>query len=96
VVSTEPRHVDDFIDDDDTHQYAAFVLDWMRTTAARQMRFGQFMSRFRLFCTHGGKRYRVTMASRLGDVGLSTDLAGDGGYSLRVAPDECADWSCSP
>lgn len=96
MADAEPRHVDDFIDDPSSHSYASFVLNWLRAPADHQARFAPFMSRFRLYCTHGGKRYRVTMASRLGDIGLSSDPNRNAGYELRVMPDECSNWRCEP
>lgn len=36
------------------------------------------------FADHNGKRVRLTMASRFGDVGISSDLRQPHGYSDRV------------
>lgn len=94
--SAEPRHVDDFIDDYETDNYAAFVLGFFRQNALRQMRFGQFMKQHKLFCTREGKRYRCTGASRLGDVCLSADFNREAGYELRVAVDSCSEWGPLP
>jgi hypothetical protein len=92
----EPRHVDDFIDDCDTDEYAAFVLDWFRRPAIAHARFGKWMAQFRLFCTFEGARYRCTGASRMGDVWLSADFKRENGYEKRVAVDDCKEWSRDP
>lgn len=46
-----------------------------------------------LTCEYEGKRYRVTGASRLGDVWLHEDHTRDHGYSLRVDVLKCSLWN---
>jgi hypothetical protein len=87
------QHVDEFIDDLDTDNYASFVLNWFRAPAMQHARYGEWMRQFKLFCTYGGKRYRVTGASRLGDVWLSSDFERETGYESRVDVAACSDWS---
>lgn len=50
-------------------------------------------TKYRLFCTFGGRRYRVTMASRMGDIGLSTDPDEEWSYKERIDVTECSQWS---
>ncbi len=50
----------------------------------------------RLFATHRGKRVRVNMASRIGDVGITTDFSADHGYQERVYVSELLDFSTEP
>ena len=45
-----------------------------------------------LFCTYEGQTYRVTGASRLGDVWLTLDLCKNQGYEKRVDVADCSDW----
>lgn len=81
------RHVDDFIDyplplrkfptdaEREGVRYAKFVLLLMRSSASLFCDIEKFVPK--LFCTHAGKRYRVTMASRLGSIGLTSDFGRD-------------------
>jgi hypothetical protein len=85
-------HVDDFIDDPHTDNYAAWIFNFFRLPAALKMRFEPFMKGQHLFCTYEGRRYRVTGASRLGDVWLARDFARDVGYDLRVEVTKCSSW----
>lgn len=91
-------HVDDFIDDSFTYKtnsekYARFVLNYFRLSAALTMDFEPFMKQYKLFCQYEGLKYKVTGASRMGDIWLSKDLTRDAGYDLRVCIEECSDWS---
>jgi hypothetical protein len=45
-----------------------------------------------LFAKHNGKDVRVTMASRLGDVGITRDLDREYGYDLRVEVADLTDF----
>ena len=93
-------HVDEFIDcpsvRDASIDYAAWVLSHFRLPAMFRCRFDRFMAEHRLFCAYEGKRYRVTGASRLGDVWLSADFKRDTGYDKRVDVDSCSNWSPTP
>lgn len=89
-------HVDEFIDDTDTDDYVSFVLNWFRAPAIHHARYSNWMSLFKLFCTYEGKRYRVTGASRLGDVWLATNHARNSGYDLRVDVESVTLWSPTP
>lgn len=91
-------HVDEFIDrpgGDRATRYARFCLMLMRLPA-HGVEFAEFTKDFRLYCTHEGRRWRVTMASRMGDIGLSPVLVGDSSYKKRVSVDECFDWGDTP
>ena len=90
-------HVDDFIDipehkDWGTH-YAAHVLTMMRLPAVHQATFRKGIEGFPLFCTWKGLRYKVTGASRLGDIWLAKNPAQKTGYDQRVDVAECSEWS---
>lgn len=92
----EPTHVDDFIANPRSDAYAAYVLNHFRLPAMMRLRFDPFFGDRRLFCDYEGKRYRVTGASRLGDVWLAKDHERDCGYDLRVNVDDCANWKEMP
>ena len=77
-------------------KYARFVLMLFRLPAALRVDFAEWISKYRLFCTYQGKRWRVVGASRLGDVWLSRDHSRESGYDLRVAVDECSEWKDRP
>lgn len=46
-----------------------------------------------LFADHEGERYRVVMASRFGDVGITRRLNTDSGYEKRVLVSELSNFS---
>lgn len=93
-------HVDDWINEpsfgDKGEAYAKFVLDYMRKPAWAILAFRPWMEQHRLFCTYNGLRYRVTGASRLGDVWLSRNLDKAEGYELRVDVAKCEEWGAGP
>jgi hypothetical protein len=64
-------------------------LDVMRAPATEQI--GK--PRPALYATHEGKRVRVVMASRFGDVGITEDLSAEYGYSKRVFLPELTEFS---
>lgn len=89
-------HIDDWITNpihrNEGEKYAKFVLTYFRYPAWAKGDFRQWMGQFKLFCTYQGKRYRVTGASRMGDVWLAEDLNRESGYDLRVDVAECCEW----
>jgi len=100
----DPHHVDKWISDivyravpaDDTMGEVAFLLFHARLTAAHRISIGRFaLADVRLLCTYNSNRYAVTGASRMGDITLHDDLDAEWfyGYTLRVHPHECTDWT---
>ena len=89
-------HIDEWIEDRNSDDYAAWVFNHFRLPAILKIRFAKFMADHRLFATYEGKRYRVTGASRLGDVWLATDFNRDTGYDRRVDVALCSAWSPTP
>ena len=85
-------HVDDFVDRHDTDVYASWMLFFFRLPAVLQIKFRHFFDGKKLFCTWKDKRWRVTGASRFGDVWLTSDFTRDAGYDHRVEIDECSKW----
>jgi hypothetical protein len=87
-------HVDDFMDDLASDPYAAWMFRHFRLSAADRIRFDPFMKDRQLFCTYGGKRWRVVGASRLGDVWLAQDPASER-YDRRADVAECSAWGAA-
>jgi hypothetical protein len=50
----------------------------------------------RLFADYGAARVRVTMASRLGDVGITCDFDAEVGYNERVGVHELTNFGVDP
>ena len=88
--------MDDFIEDRAGDAYARWMFAHFRLPAALRLAFDPFMEGRRLFCTWQGRRFRVTGASRLGDVWLAEDLSRDTGYDHRVDLEECSGWGPDP
>ena len=86
-------HVDDFIDDPNTDVYASWFLMTKRFPAMLQLKFSPIITKYKLFCIYKGKHYRVTGASRLGDIWLAKDLNRQSGYDLRVDITECLEFT---
>jgi hypothetical protein len=84
-------HIDDFIDNEfGRSNYARFFFFLHRLPAVLQCDFSQWISEYKLFCTYKGKVYRVTGASRMGDVWLAEDFTRENGYDLRVDVEACS------
>jgi hypothetical protein len=93
-------HVDDWVtyhsDPKSPEAYAKFFFVLSRLPAGMAGVFHEHTKQFQLYCTYNGKRYRVTGASRLGDIWLSEDLSREVGYNLRVYANEVTDWGPAP
>jgi len=89
-------HIDDWIDfptpETEESKYAAWFFMLHRLPAMLQVNFEPWIKKYKLFCTYNGKRYRVTGASRLGDIWLTSKQHQDTGYEHRVSVDECSEW----
>lgn len=93
----DKEHVDDFIDDyfaRDEWGAVRFVLYHFRLSAAYLHQFESIVNHFELSCEYKGKRYRVTGASRLGDIWLRSDFSQTSGYDTggRVLVKDCSNW----
>jgi hypothetical protein len=90
-------HVDDFIGDYlNPEKYARWFFFLHRLPAIDKSVFSEWIDQYKLFCDYEGNRYRVTGASRLGDIWLAKDLKRDIGYDLRVDLNKCSKWSQFP
>ena len=89
----EPRSCDEYLDDPTSPEPLRKYLEFARAPA-----HGQLLPRPhpRLFADHEGRRVRVTMASRLGDVGITTDFSAEMGYQQRVPVGQLSNFSEDP
>lgn len=90
------KHCDDWIDDYSAPTVLRFYLIIKRLPAVDQMICRQHGVDPKLFADYKGKRVRVTMASRFGDVGISYVLDADVGYAARVAIEDLSNFSDKP
>lgn len=98
---TVPTHVDDWLERIMPHTaegnpgevYARWWLEQRRYKASAEALYLPITQNFLLFCDYGGQRWRVTGASRLGDVWLAKDPHREGGYDKRVDVTLCSGWS---
>ena len=93
VPGDELRTCDEYLDDPTSPESLRKYLEFARAPA-----HGQLLPRPhpRLFADHDGRRVRVTMASRLGDVGITTDFTAETGYERRVAVGHLSNFSEDP
>jgi len=103
-------HVDTFVDGLGKEHYARWFFALHRFSSVLKLTFAPWISQYELYCTHDGKRWRVTGASRLGDiylkdpndapvgVGEHSDKGWEGPfYDKRgVYVNQCTDWSEKP
>lgn len=93
VAESNIRPCDDYIDDPAAPEALRKYLAFARAPA-----HGHFLPKPHptLFADHEGRRVRVTMASRFGDVGITTDLDKKHGYACRVAVSQLSNFSEAP
>jgi hypothetical protein len=90
------RHCDEYIGDPDEPNCLRWWLLLNRLSATDQLLARDMVMWPKLFATHKGKRVRVVMASRFGDVGITEVLTAEHGYSNRVTIDELSDFGINP
>ena len=91
------KHIDEWIEEmamfgSEQEKYAAFFFHLKRLPAFMTMGFEPYTNQFKLFCDYNGKTYRVTGASRMGDVWLAKNFEQDHGYDERVDVELCSNW----
>lgn len=74
-------HCDDYIDDPEAPPSLRKFLTFARSPVHGLLAPKPHPE---LYADHGGRRVRVTMASRMGDVGITSDLTAETGYEQRV------------
>jgi len=102
-IPNQLSHVDDWIDDptlpsEENYKnicYAKFVLNWMRMPAHIMSSVEPWMKQHKLYCKYKNKTYKVTGASRLGDILLASNLGRTNGYDIRVSVLDCSGWTDS-
>jgi hypothetical protein len=87
------RHCDDYIDDETAAPALRRFLRHARAPA-HGMLSGE--PRPSLFADLRGHRVRVTMASRMGDVGITSMLSATRGYDERAAVEDLSNFGESP
>ena len=88
------KHCDDYIDDESQPEALRKFLDYARSPAHGASRKGQ--EKPKLFADLRGKRVRINMASRLGDVGYTSKFADDYGYEGRLMLSEFSNFGGQP
>ena len=107
--SKDFKHIDDFLEC--TYEftrwpdlaYPHFLFTYWRSPATTKMLHAPFMNQFKLFVDFEGQTWRVTGASRMGDIWLAKDFNRVHGYDRRVNPNfelftnwrDKADWELS-
>ena len=95
-MSTEKKHCEDYIGHWDSKKAPDCLQLFLlinRLPAAEKSLCNRSGISPKLFANHEGKRVRVVMASRLGDVGITEDLMADYGYSKRVYVQDLTEFS---
>lgn len=90
---SEPKHCDDYIDDPSAPEVLRRYLARARSPVHGRLSRDPYPT---LFATYEGKRYRVTVASRMGDVGITRYIDKSAGYEKRVFVEQLTDFSESP
>jgi len=78
--------------------YAHFMFSYFRQPAWMRMVHAPFYKDRALFVDYRGKTWRVTGASRMGDIWLAKDFTRVDGYDLRVDMDlsRMSNWRATP
>jgi len=95
--STVKNHIDDFLDNmrfgsSQAERYAYLFLTIARFPAWKKNLCEDFVS-LPILCHYRKKQYRLTGASRLGDVWLREDITRTNGYDLRVDVTELSNFT---
>ena len=94
LFAPEGKHCDDYIGDENQPQCLRRFLRWKRWPALYQCRAKSLGFKTpQLFACYKGKRVKVNMASRFGDVGITYDLSLENGYDNRVNVEDLGDFS---
>jgi hypothetical protein len=91
--SASPKHCDDYLNDEAAPAVLRAFLARARSPAHGALSKDPYP---RLFADYQGNRVRVTMASRFGDVGITTDFQVEDGYATRVHVAELTNFGDSP
>lgn len=86
-------HVDSVIYRHDVHNIVKWWVIVNRMSALAKTVAYEAGVNPQLFADFEGRRVKVVMASRLGDVGITHDLKADHGYSVRVLLKQLSNFS---
>ncbi len=89
------KHCDDYINDFRAPMCLRAFLLRHRLPASDGMVLDAAGFNPSLYADYKGERVRVVMASRLGDVGITSNLSAERGYDHRVHVEELANFSGS-
>ncbi len=90
---SEPKHCDDYIDDESAHPALRAFLERARSPGHGMLSSAPYP---KLFADHDGKRVRVVIASRMGDVGITGRLDAEIGYAMRVNVEDLTNFGDAP
>lgn len=90
------KHCDDYINDFKANKHLRWYLLVHRMPASDRALAEQMGVKPQLYADYQGKRVRVVMASRLGDVGITYNLKTEYGYSKRVLVEDLTNFSDTP
>ncbi len=96
AASEEARDCDSYIDDFRAPSCLRWFLLINRLPADLKALAAEMGVKPRLFASLDGKRVRVVMASRMGDVGVTDRLDAENGYSRRCAVADLIDFGDRP
>lgn len=98
-------HCDDYIEDPYAPQCLRDFIRWHRQPAMdkykssaepRPILYATLTRDYPSFNLKEGQRVRVVMASRFGDLGVTTDFKAESGYTLRCLVSELSEWGTQP
>jgi hypothetical protein len=89
----ETKHCDSYVDNPRGNSAARWFIFVNRLPASLRILAQPYIKDPKLFADYQGKRVRVVMASRLGNLGITYDLTADYGYKRRVLVDELTNFS---
>lgn len=87
------KHCDEYIDDPQANTDLRWFLFINRLPAGLKYLAQDHGVSPKLFADYKGKRVRIVMASRLGDVGITSNLKAENGYEERVVVEELSNFS---
>lgn len=90
------KHCDEYIREYDAPNVLRWFLFVNRLPASEGMLCRVNGVRPKLFADYKGGRVRVVMASRMGDVGITTNLDVESGYQDRVAVEALSNFGAQP
>ena len=89
-------HIYDWLDEEKTDLAELKVqeyLDFRTRAAVYQMENKEKIYGLFVYCEYKGIKYRITGASRLGDIWLAKNLERESGYDIRVMIEDCSEFS---